>query len=75
MPDVPERIELREATLADETLVVSSNGYWVPSDYPVYLSCVTLTLKKMSVKVLVFLGIKKYAYYTFVDQGLKSSPE
>lgn len=34
---MPERIELREMTLADETVM---------SDNPVHLSCVTLTFKE-----------------------------
>lgn len=58
--DVPERMSWEKWRLADETVVVSSNfiNYWVPSDYPVHLSCVTLTLMKTTVMILSFYNIE-----------------
>lgn len=51
-------------------LVVSSNVYcfWVPSDYPVYLSSVTLTKEIANdLTIITFLDIKEiHVHYTFV---------
>lgn len=74
--DVPERMSWEKWRLADETVVVSSNfiNYWVPSDYPVHLSCVTLTLTKTTVMILSFYNIENpFGSYAILEMVPDSS--